>query len=201
MYTCAISISEPVSVAVDSSEANSGTAADQLRLSQSGAAHEELHSLKASSLDNLQTTGHKDVAHLGPSSTVLSTSAPQGDTGHLLGISSTGTKLQGTGLISAPPPSLQSTSSAVSDNVFGNQSDFEDTKGKDGDTDDVFSLETLSESKTEVEPSKAEKKEDKNPTFAKLMEEQRKKSEELKSKGTFTSCVCVQWKCRYLLIR
>ena len=186
MCICANSISEPVSVADDSGEAKSGTGADQVHLSQSGAAHEELHSLKASSLSNLQSTGHKDVAHLGPSSTVLSTSAPQGDIGHLLGISSTGTKLQRTGLI-APPPSLQSTSSAVSDNVFGNQSDFEDTKRKDVDSDDVFSLETPSESKTEVEPSKVEKIEDKNPTFAKLMEEQRRKSEELKSKGL---CVC-----------
>ena len=177
--------SEPISIVNSRSVAASDVSSDQLRLSQSSTAHEELHSNKASSLNNLMNTGTKDVT-LRVSSNILSTSAPQGHRGQLSGINSTGTQLHGTGLVSAPPPSLQSTSSAVSDSVFENPSDYEDTRGKEDDeTDDVFSLERQSESRTDVESSKVEEKEDKNPTFAKMMAEQRRKSEELRSKSGF----------------
>ena len=149
--------------------------------------HERLHSSKASSLNNLPTDETDSIGASSSSSDIqiLSTSAPSSNGGREpIDLSSTGTHLNGTGQRSPPPPPppAQSTSSATSDNVFETQSETEcETKNKADD--DVFRTEKESERKAEAASSNGAGTEDLNPTFAKLMAEQRRKSEELKLKG------------------
>ena len=152
--------------------------------------HEELHCNKTSSLNNLPMD-ITDSTTVGVSIScsdvqVLSTSAPSSSGGtEVVDLSSTGTQVNRTGQRSpspapALPPPVQSTSSALSDNVFETQSDAEGEAKSKAD-DDVFSTE---KKKAEAPSSNGGGGiEDLNPTFAKLMAEQRRKSEELKLKG------------------
>ena len=161
----------------------SRTSDTERQVSRSSEAHEGLHSNKASSLSNLMSE-ETDSITLGVSSDleILSTSAPPSSRGgQLIGLRSTGIQHNGTGLLSGIPQApIRSTSSAVSDNVFDTQSDSEEVKRKDDD--DVFSSEMENEGKAEVDSERVDRVEE-NSTYAKLMAEQRRKSEELKLKG------------------
>lgn len=155
-----------------------------LLVNRSSEAHEGLHSNKASSLSNLPVE-EVDSITLGVNSDleILSTSAPPSSRGgQMFDLSSTGTQRNETGLLlDGPKAPMKSTSSAVSDSVFETQSDTDEAKNKvDEGNDDVFGSERGNDGKMEVDSSRTVEG---SPTYAKLMADQRRKSEELKLKG------------------
>ena len=167
----------PIISTLDTIVQDFATATDRVqKVSNNGEAHESLHTMKASSLSNLQSD-KRDSVTLGVNSDtaqILSTSAPSSNRGpELMDLSSTGIEQETmTGQSSTRQAQTQSTSSAVSDNVF---SDVEDTKAKE-EEEDVFRSEKESE-------TASNKVENMNPTYEQLMAEQRRKLEEFKLKG------------------